>query len=77
MRGHCEAMCLGLHPKFQTKSHVAKRRVWRVKSIEYEELLASPIQKEKIIQGEITIYEICITIEENSTLIPTIMTTTL
>jgi hypothetical protein len=28
--------------------------VWRVKRIEYEELLASPIQGEEVIQGEIT-----------------------
>jgi hypothetical protein len=42
-----------------------------VKNTEDEDLLASPTQGAEVVQGEIVAQEVCITIEEDSGLMPT------
>jgi hypothetical protein len=49
----------------------AGKRVWREKSTRGEELPASPIQGEDVVQGEIVTPKVCITIEEDNKWMPT------
>jgi hypothetical protein len=70
LSGHWEAKCWQLHPELHPRNHTTKRRVWRVKIEEDEELPASPIQGEEVVQGEIATQEVCITNKMDNRLMP-------
>jgi hypothetical protein len=44
LSGHWEEKCWQLHLELHPRNHIAKRRVWRVKSKEDEEFPTSPSQ---------------------------------
>jgi hypothetical protein len=53
LSGHWEEKGWRLHLELHPRNHTTKRRLWRVKIVEYEEWPTSPIQEVEIFLAEI------------------------